>query len=607
VRDEMIKVTDYICNYIASKGIRDAFMISGGGAMHLVDSFGKHPKLKYICPHHEQAAAIAAEGYARAFGRMAAVVVTSGPGGTNTLTGVIGQWLDSVPALYLSGQVKQETTIESCRKLGLRQLGDQEINIVDIVRPVTKYAAIVDSPDKIRFYLEKAIYKATHGRPGPVWLDIPLNIQGAMINEKCLEAYSSQGDAVTFNKQTLKKQVERAISALKKAERPVIIAGQGIRISGCHKEFRKFVKDLRIPALTTFGGVDTIHSDHPNFTGRLGSLGTRFGNFALQNSDVLLSVGTRNNIRQIGYNWRSFAREAFKISVDIDKAELKKPTLHPNVAIHADVRDFLSEMNRQMKKATLPSFSKWNTWCQERRSKYPVVLAEYWKEKGRVNPYCFIETLTKALPSDAILVSGNGMACVGLYQCGIVKKDQRVFWNSGCASMGYDLPAAVGACCANGRKQTICLTGDGSIQMNIQELQTIVHNKLPIKIFVLNNDGYLSIRQTQDSFFSGRYAGSSTEGGVSCPDIIKVAKAYGMKSARVTQHQNMNNTINEVLGMSGAVLCEVVTSPTQKFVPKMSSEKKPDGRLVSKPLEDMYPFLPREEFYENMLIKPLQE
>lgn len=603
----MIKLSDYIVKKLVEFGVKHIFMISGGAAMHLIDSVGRSKNLKYICPHHEQAAAIAAEGYARASGKIAVVIVTSGPGGTNTLTGVIGQWLDSVPVLYLSGQVKWETTIESCREIGLRQLGDQEINIIDIVRPVTKFVVMVHNPNKIRWYLEKAVYLATHGRFGPVWLDIPLDIQAAMIDETKLIGYNSAEDEIKTNKKKLAEQVNEVIELLKKSKRPIFLAGQGIRLSGSQTQFRQLIEKIKMPVLTTFCGFDLLPSEHPLYVGRPGIVGTRFGNFALQNSDLLISVGSRNNIRQISYNWHLYARRAKKIIVDIDEAELKKPTVKPDLSICSDAGEFLKEFLRQFKKTRLPHWDKWIEWCLERKSKYPVVLPEYWQKKEPINPYCFMKVLTESLKEKSVVVAGNGTACVTLFQAGIIKKNQRFFWNSGCASMGYDLPAAIGACFAIGKKPVVCLAGDGSLQMNIQELQTIVTHNLPIKLFVLNNNGYISIRQTQDTFFEGRYVACGPESGVCFPDILKVAKAYGLDTEKITNQDRMRRQIKKILSSKHPVVCEVILSPTQKFSPRVASEKKPDGRIVSKPLEDMFPFLPREEFKENMIIEPLPE
>jgi acetolactate synthase-1/2/3 large subunit len=547
----MIKVTDYIVKRLVEYGVKHVFMITGGGAMHLNDSVGKCKDIEYICSHHEQASAIGAEGYARASGKPAVVVVTSGPGGTNTLTGVIGQWLDSVPVLYLSGQVKQETTIESCKDIGLRQLGDQEINITDIVRPVTKFAAFVSKPQDIRFLLEKALYEAMHGRPGPVWLDIPLDIQGAMVDEASLSAYDPAKDKGAVESVTVLPQVDRVIDILKKSERPILLAGQGIRIAGAQKLFLDTIETLGMPVVSSFCGFDLIPTCHPLFVGRIGTVGNRSGNFALQNADVLVSVGSRNNIRQISYNWGSYARTATKIIVDIDAAELKKPTVKPDFPIQADAGDFFRELQNRLKTVQLPRWKSWQEWCRVRKEKYPPVLPEQRDAVGLVNPYYFVEMLTELMEEHAILVAGNGTACVALFQAGTVKKHQRLFWNSGCASMGYDLPAAIGACHASGRKDVICLAGDGSLQMNIQELQTVAHSRLPIKLFVLNNSGYISIRQTQDAFFEGRYVGCDSGSGVSFPDISKLAAAYGLPTAIIDKHQTMKEVLSTVLHSKG--------------------------------------------------------
>ncbi len=603
----MIKVSDYIAKRLVEYGIKHVFMISGGGAMHLNDSLGNHPDLKYICNHHEQASAIAAEGYARSSGKLVVVNVTSGPGGTNTLTGVIGQWLDSVPVLYLSGQVKVETTIESCRELGLRQLGDQEINIIDIIKPVTKFAAMVKKPVEIRRLLEKAIYTATHGRPGPVWLDIPLDVQGALIDENEMPRYDESEDAVIFERDTLSQQVSKAMKILKSAKRPVFLAGHGIRIAGAQKLFLEVVEKLGIPVISSFNGFDLIPSEHHLYIGRIGTIGNRAGNFALQNSDCLLTVGSRNNIRQISYNWSTYAREATIIIVDIDEAELKKPTIKPNLPIHADAGEFLNEFKTQLEGKKLPEWENWLDWCIERKKKYPVVLPEYNNTDKLVNPYFFVKTLTEIMDKDAVAVTGNGTASVVYFQAGIVKSGQRILWNSGCASMGYDLPAAIGVSFANSGKSVVCLAGDGSLQMNLQELQTVVHHNLPLKLFVLNNEGYISIRQTQNSFFAGRYVACNDCSGVSFPKITKIAEAYGLPSAIINSHINMKSKIQEILNAPGPIVCEVILIPDYIFSPKTSSERKPDGRMVSKPLEDMFPFLDRDEFKRNMIIPMLKE
>ncbi len=601
----MIKVTDYIVKRLEEYGIRHVFMITGGGAMHLNDSFGASESIHYICNHHEQASAIGAEGYARVSGSLSVVVVTSGPGGTNTLTGVIGQWLDSVPVLYLSGQVKQETTIESCREIGLRQLGDQEINIIDMVRPVTKFAAIVQKPEDVGLLLDKALFIATHGRPGPVWLDIPLDIQGAQIDESLLVTYfPEENDSVA---PPILSQISEVVDLLRTAKRPVFLAGQGIRISGAQEAFLELVERLQIPVVSSFSGIDLIPSDHPLFMGRIGTLGSRSGNFTLQNADLLISVGSRNNVRQVSYNWKSFAREAIKVVVDIDAAELNKPTLIPDLAIHADAGEFLIQLGEQVNKASLPVWTDWLKWCGVRREKYPYVLPKHRVSEANINPYHFVDRLSAHLPSDAVVVAGNGTACVALFQAGKVKKGQRFFWNSGCASMGYDLPAAIGACFAAGGRDVVCLAGDGSLQMNIQEFQTIVHHQLPLKLFVLSNNGYISIRQTNQAFFGGRLTGCDSSSGVSFPDITRVAAAYGLPVAVIDSHDHLDEKLAAVLATPGPIVCDIRLQHDYTFEPKLSSEKKPDGRMVSKPLEDLFPFLDRDEFRSNLLIQPWEE
>ena len=522
------------------------------------------------------------------------------------MTGVIGQWLDSVPVLYLSGQVKFETTIESCREIGLRQLGDQEINIVDIVRPVTKYATMLTEPTDVRKEIEKAIHIATTGRPGPVWIDIPLNVQGALVEKETLEPFENIKKPIWLVGKELDNKVPEVINALKNAQRPVFVAGNGIRIAQSEKLFVNFIEKMGIPTVTTFNGFDLIPTGHPLFIGRIGTLGDRAGNFAIQNADLLLSVGTRNNIRQMSYFWQTYARAAKKIVVDIDDAELNKPTLKPDIAVHADAGDFLREMHKQVDIEKLPQWKSWLKWCIDRKEKYPSVLSEYSHRNDQVHPYHFIKILTEQINSNTTVVAGNGSACVVMFQAGIVKENQRIFWNSGCAAMGYDLPAAIGACFAS-RKKVVCIAGDGSLQMNIQELQTAAHHKLPLKIFVLNNQGYISIRQTQDSFFDGHRVGCDRTSGVSLPEFTRVAAAYGLQTMKIAKHEDMEKKIKQVLDSDGPFLCEIMLTPDYIFSPKLSSQKMPDGRIVSKPLEDMFPFLDREEFKQNMIIPIMDE
>jgi acetolactate synthase-1/2/3 large subunit len=590
----MIRVADYIFKYLADYGIKHVFLVTGGGSMFLNEALRKETRIKYVCNHHEQASAIAAEGYARTSGKLAVVSVTSGPGGTNTLTGVLGQWADSVPVLYISGQVKFKTTLASASNANLRQLGDQEINIIDIVKPITKYAKMITDPKTIKEELKKAIFIATSGRPGPVWLDIPLDVQGALIDENALLT----SDQIFWLKPN--NNIYLVIDALKQAKRPLIIAGHGIRIAKAKQELLELIELLHIPVVTTFNGFDLIQSNHNNFIGRIGTLGSRAGNFALQNADLIICLGTRNNIRQVSYDWKNFAKNAKKIIIDIDSSELKKPTIIGDIRINTDVKDFIEAFLENYHKNFIINLDwLWLLWCQDKKKKYPVILDEY-RTQESINPYYFIEQLTTEANEDAIIIAGNGTACVTLFQAGIVKKNQRIFWNSGCAAMGYDLPAAIGAAFAS-NKSVICLAGDGSLQMNLQELQTVKHHNLPIKLFVLNNSGYQSIYQTQNNLFEGNLIGCTKESGVSFPSIQKLAKAYDLKYCKINSTKRLNKNITKVLNYDGPVICEVILSNNYIFAPKLSSQKQEDGTMLSQPLENMFPFLSKEELKENMI------
>jgi len=599
----MIKVSDYIMQYLANIGIRHIFMLTGGGAMHLNDSIGREKRIQYICNHHEQASAIAAEGYARVSGDVAVVCVTSGPGGTNALTGVLGQWLDSLPVLYISGQVRYETTVASTG-LPLRQLGDQEGDIIAIIKPITKYAVMVTDARTIRYHLEKALYLATSGRPGPVWLDIPLNIQAALIDENSLTPYDPSEDAIFFNGGIIENQIQEIIERLQEAKRAVILGGAGIRLAHAYDIFRNVVDKLGIPVLVAWDAIDLLPSDHPLYFGRPGTVGQRGANFIFQNADLLLNIGCRMNVRQIGYTFEAVARQAYKISIDIDEAELQKQTFKPDLAVHADAKYFLTELSDKVGTAKYSARQEWISWCRQRHELYPVVLPEYYRSKDKVNPYVFCDLLSDHLGEEDVIVSANGAACIIPIQTMRLKNQQRHLVNSGCAAMGYGLPAAIGACLAHQRQRVICLEGDGSIQLNLQELQTLVHHRLPIKVFIFNNQGYLSIRTTQANFFDRHFVGEGPQSGVSLPDMVKVATAYGISAFRIRNHEEMQLTIKELLSTEGPALCDVEMQPDQLFSPRVASQRLPDGRMVSKPLEDMYPFLSEEEFLSNMIIPP---
>ena len=588
-----IKVAQYIADFFVSKGVQDVFTVTGGGAMHLNDAFGHHEGLHCIYNHHEQACAIAAEGYARLTGKVALVCVTSGPGGTNTLTGVLGGWQDSIPMVIISGQVKRETTTWST-DVPVRQLGDQEFQIVDCVKTMTKYAHMVTDANQIKYHLEKAWHLCNTGRKGPVWLDIPLDIQASVIDTECLADYTPDESVCSIP--YLPQYTEKIITKINEAKRPVILAGTGIRLSQSHELFMKVIEKLNIPVLTAWNAHDVLADENPLFCGRPGTVGTRGGNFIIQKADLLLVLGCRLNIRQISYNYRDFAKHAYKIIVDIDAAELEKPTINPDLPIHADVKDVMDAILKSGYKNKNTGHKEWLKWCREVNEKYPATLLEYYKDE-KINPYVFISELSKILNEDDVIVCGNGAACVITFQAINIKQGQRLFTNSGCAAMGYGFPAAIGCGVARGEKRTICIDGDGSFQMNIQELQTIVYNNINVKIFIINNNGYHSIRQTQSSLFHSPLVGVCKENGISFPDLSKIAWAYGVKYIRIETLADMNKVI-DFLGQSGPGICEVFVNEQQNFVPKLSSKVLEDGTIVSPEIDDMFPFLPRSEYDE---------
>ncbi len=597
-----MRVSEYISRALADFGVRHVFMLTGGGAMFLNDALGNENRLQCIFNHHEQACAMAAEGYARVTGMPGVINVTTGPGGINALNGVFGAWTDSIPMLVISGQVKRETLLATYKVPGLRQIGDQEADILSLVKPIAKYAVLVSDPTTIRYHLEKAWYLAQHGRPGPVWLDIPIDVQTSQIEPQTLVGYVPDEPNLA-DEGRLPEICAEVLRRLINAERPVILAGKGLRLGDALGEFEQVIRALNVPVVTGWTSIDLMDSDDPLFCGRPGDLGTRPGNFTVQNADVLLVLGNRLGLRQVSYNWSSFARFAFKIQVDIDQVEFLKPTVRPDLAVHSDVRPFLKELDRQIKQMGYRpgKHAGWLAWCKERLTRYPVVLPRHRENKaGRINPYYFIERLSVYLNEKDVVVCGNGTANVVLFQAAAIKKGQRIFANTGDASMGYDLPAAIGAAVARGGQRVICLAGDGSLQLNIQELQTVVHNQLPVKLFVLSNDGYLSIRLSQQNMFK-RLTGAGPQSGVSFPDVVKLAEAYGLLAVRIG-YDDLDEGLRNVLELPGPVVCDVMLDPDQPFEPRITSKQLPDGRIVSSDLEDMYPFLDGQELAENMLV-----
>ncbi len=595
-----MRASDYLFRTLADWGVRQAFLITGGGAMHLDDAISREPRIRWLCNLHEQACAIAAEAYARVAGIPALVCVTSGPGGTNAVTGVMGAWVDSVPMIVLSGQIRTETMLSSYPELKLRQLGDQEINIVDIVRPITKYAAEVKEPREIRYHLERACYLAMTGRPGPVWLDIPLDVQAAEVDPDTLPGYDTEEDPLPRLK---KSDAETVVEELRKAERPVLFAGSGIRSADAVDLFRETALRWKIPVLTAISGLDLLPSEFPYFFGRPGIVGGRAANFILQNADLLLVIGSRMNIRQTGYSFSTFARAARRIMVDADAAELAKPTFRVDLGIHADAGDFL----RALEGTEIPEKRKWLEYCRRLRKTYPAVLPEHRNRTDYVSSYAFPELLSRFLKPDCVVVTGNGTAYTSTCQALPVREGMRMVANVGCAAMGYDLPAAIGAAAAAPGREVVCITGDGSIQMNLQELQTILNGGFPIKIFMYNNAGYLSIKLTQKAFFEGHFVGSTAESGVVLPAMRRIAAAYGMKTFRLRTNREAEQRLPEILAEPGAVFCEVMTDPMEELGPKAASVRLPDGRMVSRPLEDLAPFLPEEELKRNMWIPTLRD
>lgn len=587
-----MQIADYIIKHLADIGIKYIFTVVGGGSMYLNDALKKEKRITPVFCHHEQACSFAAEGYARVNNQLAVVLVTSGPGATNCLTGVAGQWTDSVPVLYISGQVKYRTTLhangdEYC---GLRQMGDQEVNIIDMVAPITKHAKMMLPDDNIKYELELAIDYTVSERKGPVWLDIPVDIQNKQIDNSPNYKFMN----ITFIPSP--DDIKKVVSMFHESHCPLIVAGHGIRLGNAIKEFNELINNIEIPVATTFNGFDLVNSDHYNYIGRIGSVGTRAGNFALQNADLILFLGTRNNIRQISYNWENFAPNAKKVIIDIDQKELNKNTIQYDMQICCDVKGFLTELNHQMIDYPVNDDDiKWLDWCRERKNKYPVVLEEY-KDQKEINPYYFMYKLTKELSSNpnAIVVPANGTACITLFQAGLVRKGQRMFWNSGIASMGYALPAAIGACLASG-KEVICIEGDGSLQMNIQELATIRHYNLPIRIFVLCNGGYKSLQITQENHFNADYTGCTMDD-LTFPDLENICNAYGLGYEYMDETSQIDNLIYH----NTPIITEVVLGDYE-FSPKLAAMKMEDGSIQSPSLENMSPFLSKEEMEGNKI------
>lgn len=592
-----MRVADYIFKTLADKGVKHCFLVTGGGAMHLNDALGLEKRIKYVCCLHEQACAMAAEGYAKASGQPGIVCVTTGPGGTNALTGVMGAWQDSIPMIIISGQLKRSLMITAAPHLKLRQIGEQEYNIVDSVRPMTKFAKTIMTADEIPQAIEDAWTICQSGRPGPVWLDIPLDIQAADLPT---HACPTPAPYIMPEETAWHNSLKTLIEHIDHAERPALIVGNGVHLAKAEVEFLTFAEATGIPVLTTLSGIDLIPSDHPLFFGRPGILGDRAANFILQNSDLLIVIGSRMNPRICGFNYVTTARAAFKVMIDIDKNELEKPTFRPDLKIHADAKSFLNELLKKHPKTI--STEKWIGYCQRMRATYSVTLPEHRERRDYVSSYVLPEKIVQHAPDPLLVVTSNGIAYTSTFQVIPIRRGMRMFSNTGCESMGYGLPAAIGAMFATPERTTVCFEGDGSIQMNLQELQTLITYNLPLKLFVYNNDGYLSIKTTQKTYFNGRFLGSEPNSGLKLPSLEKIAYAYDLPYFKLSTNQELDEKLPLVFASKGPVLVEVMIDPFEILGPKAASKKLPNGQMVSAPLEDLAPFLPRDEFKANMLI-----
>ena len=599
-----MRVADFVAKFILEElDVKHVFTLTGAGIMHLTDGLACNKKLKTICPHHEQTASMALEAYSRATENFGVGIFTTGPGSTNAITGLAGAWQDSVPCLFISGQVKLAEASSQSGIKKLRQFGVQELDIIPIVESITKYAVTITQPEKIRYELEKASHIAKSGRPGPVWIEIPMDIQSAKISDELEKFENEQSENPEINE----NQIKSVIELLQNAKRPLIISGQGVRIAGAIELLTKFVKLFKIPVVTSYLGIDTIRHDEESYIGKIGVKGERAGNLAMQNSDLILSIGSSLHVSVIGYNYKQFARGAKKIIIDIDEITHKKKTIDIDQFVHADAKDFLNILLKQLTEGDSLNYASWLEMCNKWKKKYPTCLPEYKNTKDEINSYFLIEQICKNSKAGDIFVSDAGGTFYAVSQAvTLTKPNQRYIPSSAMATMGYSLPAAIGISIATGNR-VISFTGDGSLQQNIQEFQTLVEYNLPVKLFVLNNDGYHSIRTSQTNYFQKRYIGESSKSGISFPDTVKIAEAYGVKAFRIDQPSQITDVVNQVLNYDGPVVCDVIVPREQEIIPSVASRVNDDGSMSSRPLEDMYPFLDRKEYKNNLFVKEVDE
>lgn len=606
-----MKLSDYVVRFVAEQGVKHVFLVTGGGAMHLNQSLGAEPAIEPVCNSHEQASAICAEAYAKATNHLGVCMVTTGPGGTNAVTGVAGAWLDSTPTLFLSGQVKRPDRMfdREGKPLGMRQLGVQEVDIVSIVRPITKYAVTVLEPREIRYHLEKAVYLALHGRPGPVWIDIPLDVQASPLDDpETLRGFDPTELEAQPGAGNLKLEVSRLIEKLNKAERPLLFAGNGIRLAKAEREFEQIRTLMGMPTVATWCAADLVPSDDPAFVGRPGAVAARGANFALQNCDFLLAIGVRLDFAITGYAPQNLAREAYKAAVDIDPAELAKLNPHLQQPICADAQTFLKELLLQKDAIHLRDHSAWNARCADWKTRYPVVTEEHRKPDSLVSIFHLAEVIGAESEAGDLLVSGSSGSGIEIFLLACpTRTGQRIYHMAGLGAMGCGLPMSLAVCLGGHRRRTILVDGDGGFQFNIQELETAARLKVPVKFFVLNNDGYASIRASQTGYFGRASIGCDARTGLTVPNLSKIAAAYNIPSVAIADQSNLRQDVRRALALDGPVVVDVHVIPDEMRAPRIQSYQKPDGSMVSRPLEDMYPFLPREEFLANMIVKPLEE
>lgn len=595
----MIKLTDYIVKFFEQQGVKDVFMLSGGGCMHLINSFGSSDKMTYWCLHHEQSVSMATEAYARMKNDLGVAVVTCGPGSTNTITGVLGAYQDSVPCVFISGQAKRKNTVRLSGIDGLRQFGQQEVDIIPIVSSITKYAVMIDKPEDIRYHLEKAVYLAKHGRPGPVWIDVPLDVQNSKIEEASLRSFTPDVEP----RKDISKDIAEVAQMLRTAKRPVIVAGHGVRIADACNDLRQLVERCDIPVVNSFLGIDVLPSGHKCNIGRIGIKGTRAGNFAMQNADLLLVIGSRLSVSSIGFEPELFAREAKVVIVDIDEVEHKKPLVKFNKLIIADAKGFL----QQLAEIDLPKYEHWLTKTNEWKKDFTIFVPEYENDSEGLNYYKFIELLNEHITAKNPVISDAGSAFYVTSQAINLKEGQRYIPSGALATMGYTLPASIGVAVANLNNVTVGITGDGSFMQNMQEISIMQFHQLPLKLFVVNNEGYLSIRQSENKFFAGNLVAEGPASKVPFPNFEKVVKAFDLPYYRIDSIVSAKEELPKIFADNKSAVIEVISQPLQSIVPTSQSMMKPDGTIVSKPLEDMFPYLDREVFEKEMIVKPISE